>query len=270
MNPEVVTRDMTTFRRLGLDGVVVQGHTHSFGSYALNYKLFARLAWDLEGNWRGIWPDLCVKYFGGYSVRVLDLFERLRERGEGRFTDAEWRSLGQLMGPAFSGEGDLFTKRYARLRESFLYIRELARLDAAGDRLRTARAEGRRDETLAAAKEAHKAFLDAWDIVVRNRGTGMLDAVDVLAKFIVRGTNAETLGDRHEWFPRPFWQTSDKLRRVVFWDYLARLEAEGLSIDETLARVEGEFAAWRDRFAAIEPRLGELLDAIDFGFSRPW
>ncbi len=265
-NPEAITRDMTTYRRLGLDGVVVQAHTHSFGSYAFNYKLFSRLAWNLDSNWRGIWPDLCVKYFGGYSMRALDLFERLRDRGEGRFTEAEWKSLDQLMGPAFSGEGDLFTRRYARLRESFLYMRELARFDSCGERLRKARSEGCWDETLAAAKEAHKSFLDAWDIVARNSGSGMFDTVDVLAKFMTRGTNAEDLGDRFEWFPRPFWQTPDKRRRVVFWDYLARLEAEGLSIDDLLARVEGEFSSWRDRFAAMAPRLPELLDHVDFGF----
>ena len=270
VNPEVVTRDMTTYRSLGLEGAVVLGHTHSFGSYVLNFNLFARLAWDLEGHWRGIWTDLCVIYFGGYSVRVIDLFERLRERGEGRFDEAEWRSLEQLMGPAFGGEGDLFAKRYARLRESFLYIRGLARLDDAGARLRKSRAEGNRPEALAAIREAHASYLAAWDIVRRNSVSGMFDTLDVLAKFIVRGTNAETLGDRFAWFPRPFWQTADRLHRVVFWDYLARLEGEGLSIDDIHARLEGEFAGWRSRFAALEPRLEELLETIDFGFGRPW
>ena len=270
VNPEALSRDMATYRSLGLAGAVVLGHAHSFGSYVLNFKLFARLAWDVEANWRGIWPDICVKYYGGYSLRVLDYLERLHQLEDRAFTEAEWQSLEGLMGPAFAaGEGDLFTKRYTRVRESFLYIRELARLEGAGERLRAARRDGKTAAALEAARDAHRSFLAAWDTVVRNRGNGMFDAMDVLAKFITQGVNAEALGDKFAWFPRPFWHTADTTRRVIFWDYLARLEADGLSIDELYTRVEAEFSDWRRRFAAMEPRLGELAADIDFGFNRP-
>ena len=60
-------------------------------------------------------------------------------------------------------------------------------------------------------------------------GAFYLDTLDVPARFITRGTNAEALADKA---PVPF--------PPVLGDYLARLEAEGLSID-----------------------------AIDFGFGRP-
>ena len=63
-------------------------------------------------------------------MRVMDFVERLREKGEGAFTDSEWRSLEALIAPAFEGEADAFTTRYARVREGFLRLRELARKDA--------------------------------------------------------------------------------------------------------------------------------------------
>lgn len=131
VNPETLNRDMTTYRSLALDGVVVLDDARSFASDLVNLTLFARLAWDVEANWRGIWPDVCVKYFGGYSLCVMDFIERLREKGEGTFTEAEWQGLDALMGPAFEGEGDLFTQRYARVRDGFLRMRECARTDAA-------------------------------------------------------------------------------------------------------------------------------------------
>ena len=269
INPDVLTRDMTTWRSLALDGVIVPGHVHSFGSHVLNLNLFARLAWDLEANYRGLWPDLCVRYFGGYSFRVLDVVERLREAGARRLSQGERRDIERLLGPVPEGESGPFAGRYRRVREGFLYRNELARLDEAGERLRKARAEGDRAAAVAAARSAHGAFLDAWDRVVRNRAESVFDTLDVLAKFITRGTNAEALAERWEWFPRPFWQPAGAARRLALGDYLARLEAEGLSVDAFCARAEGEFAAWRDRFAALGGRLEELVDAVDFGFDRP-
>jgi len=266
----VLSRDLGTYHSLGLDGVIVQGHVHSFGSYVLNFNLFARTSWDLDADWRGIWPDLCVKYFGGYSFRVLDSIERLRRSGGEGLRDEDWEDFEQLLGPAPGGEPDVFSRRYSRLRRGFQHMHGLARLDEAGKRLRSARAEGNRAGALDAARAACGFYLEAWAVVEQNAGSGMFDTLDVLAKFITRGTNAEELADRFEWFPRPFWQTADVRRRIVFWDYLAKLEAEGLSIDDIHARVTREFADWRDGFAATRERLEELLDDIDFGFGRPW
>jgi hypothetical protein len=270
VNPEAMSRDMITYRSMGLSGAVVVAHVHSFGSYLLNFNLFARLAWDLETNYRGLWPDLCVMYFGGYSFRVLDFVERLRSAEGRRLSPDEWQGLEALLGPVFEGDADVFTRRYRRVRESFLYMRELARLEDAGEQLRKARAEGNRAGALEAARAAHKSFLDAWTMVERNRlstplgsgGYGMFDTLDVLAQFIARGVNAETLADKFSWFPRPFRQ------KALWGDTLAALEAEGLSVDEICGRVEKEFADWRDRFAATAPRIEELVDDVDFGFAR--
>lgn len=126
VNFEPLSRDAMTFRSLGVAGLMLRVDPRAFGTFLLNAKLFARLAWNVDANWRGIWPDLCIKYFGGYSMRVMDFVERLRERGEGEFSEAELARLDGLMGPAFEGENDLFAQRYERVRKEFLRLRALA------------------------------------------------------------------------------------------------------------------------------------------------
>jgi hypothetical protein len=278
-NPECASHDLETYHALGLDGVIVLAHVHSFGSYLLNFSLFARKSWDLSADYRGLWPDLCVRTYGGYGVRVLDYHERLLEavardgygcRGlTARMTERDWKDIEELLGPPPEDEElDVFDKRYLRLRESFFYLRELARMDSAGEKLRLARGTGDHEGAIDAARDAFTHLLKAWETLDRNYDSGMFDTFDVQAKLLTRAINTDDLLVKYPWFPKPFWYIDDPRRRLIFWDHLMELESQGLPIDDIHHLLGHEFDDARDRLTEVTDGLDEILDDLDIGLDR--
>jgi hypothetical protein len=81
---------------------------------------------------------------------------------------------------------------------------------------------------------------------------------------LVRNLNGEALAERFDWAARPFWQDANPDRQRIFWDYLAHLEEEGMSIEDVYAKLDEEFARAREGVAALADHVDELAEVIEF------
>jgi len=62
-----------------LEGVVSQCEIGNWGSYALNYYVFARMAWNAGDDLDGIVEDYCEKYYGSASAPMKKYFAGLED-----------------------------------------------------------------------------------------------------------------------------------------------------------------------------------------------
>ena len=145
-------------------------------------------------------------------------------------------------------------------------MRALARLGAAGRMVTECRERGDRAGAVASAKDALRYLGMVWGILGDNFDSGMFDTFDIKAKLLVRAFNTDELIERFDWFPRPFWYSDDPNRRLIFWDYLEKLEAEGMSIDDIFAHLRERFTEAREAMRDLSGRVEEVIDYINFGY----
>lgn len=63
----------------GIDGVISQCEPGNWGTYGLNYYVFARMAWDTDADLGFIVDDYCNKYYGSASRPMKRYFARLED-----------------------------------------------------------------------------------------------------------------------------------------------------------------------------------------------
>ena len=75
-----IASDLKYFHRsTGLEGVVSQCEIGNWGSYALNYYVFARMAWNAGDDLGVIVDDYCEKYYGSASAPMKKYFAGLED-----------------------------------------------------------------------------------------------------------------------------------------------------------------------------------------------
>jgi len=75
-----IASDLKYFHKsTGLEGVVSQCEIGNWGSYALNYYVFARMAWNAGDDLDGIVDDYCEKYYGSASGPMKKYFAGLED-----------------------------------------------------------------------------------------------------------------------------------------------------------------------------------------------
>jgi hypothetical protein len=75
-----IASDIRYFHSLtALDGIVSQCEPGNWGTYGLNYYVFARMAWNADNDLGNIVDDYCEKYYGSASAPMEKYFARLED-----------------------------------------------------------------------------------------------------------------------------------------------------------------------------------------------
>jgi hypothetical protein len=75
-----IASDIRYFHNLtAVDGVVSQCELGNWGTYGLNYYVFARMAWNADNDLGNIVDDYCEKYYGSASAPMEKYFARLED-----------------------------------------------------------------------------------------------------------------------------------------------------------------------------------------------
>jgi len=75
-----IASDLEYFKKLnGLDGVISQCEPGNWGSYGLNYYVFAKMAWNVHNDLGRIVDDYCEKYYGPGSGPMKEYFATLED-----------------------------------------------------------------------------------------------------------------------------------------------------------------------------------------------
>jgi len=75
-----IKSDLEYFQRLGsVNGVISQCEPGNWGSYGLNYYVFARMSWNSKSDLGHVVDDYCEKYYGSANEPMKRYFSKLED-----------------------------------------------------------------------------------------------------------------------------------------------------------------------------------------------